>query len=93
MKRIFVALTVIALLAVPVASQELPPAGETNMSHEYEFVGTIDGCRVWKINFWGSNVFVTRCPGEGEAISNTQWSHICGKGCKRDMIVTATNEE
>lgn len=92
MKRLLISLIAAVSFSNVAFAQELPPIGETNMTHGYELVGTIDGCRVWKIDFWGSNVYMTRCPGTGESLSNAQWNKSCGKGCYRSVTNSASNE-
>lgn len=82
----------LSLLSFGVNAQELPPVGETDMSHSHELLGTIDDCRVWKINYWGDYVFVTRCPGTGSQISQTQWEKSCGENCVENVFVSTKND-
>lgn len=93
MKRMIFATAIAAMLSMSVIAQELPPVGETNISHSHELVGVIDGCRVWKINYWGNNVFVTRCPGTGDQVSQTQWEESCGKSCTETVMISTSNKD
>ena len=73
-RRLFSAAVIATTLLVMEAhaANELPPVGETILNgHASEYLGTIDGCRLWMVKYWGKEVFIARCP-EGAANVETE---------------------
>lgn len=46
-------------------------AETTEKGHNYEFLGTVDGCRLFKLDVWGKNVYFAHCP--EQVVGETQW--------------------
>jgi hypothetical protein len=57
-----------------------------------DYLATIDGCRLWRVNTGNRYVFLARCTDRNT--TSTQWEESCGKACTRhEMVLTEGDRE
>ncbi len=90
MNRLYVVLA--AQLLASCSAKPLSSEKTDNPEVRADYLATIDGCRLWRVNTGDRDVFLARCTNRNT--TSTQWDESCGKACTRhELVLTEGDRE